>query len=234
MEGKRPAVFQQLSIAKGCNPFTFGCGTFILCTIGLFVVSAIFIGITTPGTTTDWHTNNHQTLRIPTERGIQETVHIDVGSSISGKWATQGLDLTLDGPANDVTGAVPEKGPDWSEQISVQCPGNGACPTGEEMILDGTFTVPYVEGPVSQTVTGHIAGTVYWPHDLGNGTFDTKSTDVDVVVQLVLGTLSPYDAFMRGPDGFADAAWLSFGLGALLALMLAIRFHLFLRRQFLS
>ena len=227
---KRSGMFQQLSTVKGCRPFTLGCLTFVLLLVGLFIFFAVFEGLTTLGVNTDWNTNNHQTIRMRTERGVMETVHIGIGQSIQGNWATQGLQLSISG--NVGSGVVPFKDVSWPQQITVKCPGgNTLCPTGGPMVLDGSFTVPDIAGPAAQTVTGHITGTVYWPRDLGNGTFDTKSTDVDVTVQMVLGTFSPYEAFMRGQDSISYAGWTSFGIAIIVAVYLAIRYRIFLKRQ---
>jgi hypothetical protein len=153
--------------------------------------------------------------------GMASTGYLRVGRSVSGLWATRGLDLRFDEPVPGldrmVTVTAPRP-PAWGETITVvERRGQGRANQGTTIPI--TFEVPDQGPPVGATLSGRIEGDVIAPRLSENSQFNTTTERVDVPIRLIVvpGYELWWDRFVNGAAMFFDEdRWLLVSIGALL------------------
>lgn len=142
------------------------------------------------------------------------TITVNAGSSVEGDWATSGVTLSLNSPANFSTQLVAAQDPNWSDSISTS-----SSSPDSEVLLSGSFTIPSNIDANTQSITGAITGNVLFPEDDGFFYQNTlKSLNIPVQVTLV----SASEVFL----GTQLPLYLAAGLGMLLLLMLPVFFRI--------
>jgi hypothetical protein len=126
--------------------------------------------------------------RLKVAAGTTASWYVQAGRSVSGLWATPGLDLTLEqdlgerGSTFVVTDARPQN---WGETITiVERRGQGR--TNQETIVPATFAVPTTLPPGGTVIDGLITGQVTAPRLSDSGQFNTSTDVIDMPVQLVI------------------------------------------------
>ena len=162
-----------------------------------------------------------QAVQLKIAPGMASTWYLQTGRSVSGLWATPGLDLTLDA---DLAGAVREftvtapRGQSWGETITVvERRGQGR--TNQETVVPATFEAPAALPPAGTVLSGRIAGPITAPRLAENSQFNTTTERVDLPVKLVV--VADYELWI---GRFADAVsmlfdedrWLLVTIGSLL------------------
>lgn len=155
-------------------------------------------------------------------QGSSSAWYIQAGRSVSGLWATPGLELTLDqdlegaGRQFPVTGARPQS---WGETITiVERRGQGRA--NQTMVVPATFEARSSLPPTGTVLGGHITGQVTAPRLSETSQFNTTTESIDVPVRLlVVSTPSLWlDRFENAVGMYFDEErWLLVTIGALLA-----------------
>ncbi|GHO93670.1 hypothetical protein KSF_037180 [Reticulibacter mediterranei] len=154
---------------------------------------------------------NGKTLKITAARGETVTIAIQVSGTIAGYWATDGIQLTLNGVNTPLTIVAPKERT-WGSTISTKLSA-----TDETATVSGNFTVPSsIGGPEQRTISGTLSGTISYPS--GGFMFSTKTYDVNVPVQLQLEPQSS-TFWSGGRIFFTASAGLEILCGILLALL---------------
>jgi hypothetical protein len=154
--------------------------------------------------------------------GSSSAWYIQAGRSVSGLWATPGLELSLDqeiegaGRRFAVTGARPQS---WGETITiVERRGQGRA--NQTMVMPATFEAQSSLPPAGTALDGHITGQVTAPRLSETSQFNTTTESIDVPVRLVVvSTPSLWlDRFQNAVGMYFDEErWLLVTIGALLA-----------------
>jgi len=154
--------------------------------------------------------------------GAPSAWYLDAGRSVSGLWATPGLELSLDqdlagaGRTFAVTGARPQS---WGETITiVERRGQGRA--NQVTVVPATFDAPKTLPPAGTVVDGHISGQITAPRLSESSQFNTTTEAVDVPVRLVVVSTPELwlDRFVNAFAMYADGdRWLLVTIGALLA-----------------
>jgi hypothetical protein len=154
---------------------------------------------------------NGKTLKIIAARGETITIAIQVSGTIAGYWATDGLQLTLNGVNTPLTVVAPKER-DWGSTISTKMSA-----TDETATVSGDVMLPSsISGPEQRTVSGTLSGTISYPS--GGFLFSTKTLDVNVPVQIQLEPQSS-TFWSDGRIFFIASAGLEILCGILLALL---------------
>jgi hypothetical protein len=156
---------------------------------------------------------NGKTLKITAARGETVTIAIQVSGTIAGYWATDGIQLTLNG-VNTSLEVVAPKERTWGSTISTKM-----SETDETATVSGNVTLPSsIGGPEQRSISGTLSGLISYPY--GGFLFSTKTLDVNVPVQLQLEPQS--STFWSGGHPFFIAfAGLEILCGGLLVLLAA-------------
>jgi hypothetical protein len=190
--------------------------------LALLVVNpiALYLEGRAAGPTVDAQAGEPPELKVAP--GASSAWYIMTGHSVSGLWATPGLDLMLDqdvegaGRTFAVTGARPQS---WGETITiVERRGQGRA--NQPTVVPATFDAPRSLPPVGTVLTGRIAGQVTAPRLSESSQFTTTTENVDLPVRLVV--VSSTDLWLdRLVNAFKmyfdDDRWLLVTIGALLA-----------------
>jgi hypothetical protein len=133
--------------------------------------------------------------------------YLQTGRSVSGLWATPGLELTLDqglgtsGRSFVVTAPRPQS---WGETITiVERRGQGRA--NQATIVPATFAPTPGLPPTGTVLDGRITGQVTTPRLAEAGQFNTSTDSVELPVQLVV--VSQLDLWQ---DRFLSAFWMLF------------------------
>jgi hypothetical protein len=159
--------------------------------------------------------------RLKVAAGAASAWYLQTGRSVSGLWATPGLELTLDhelegtGRTFTVTGARPQS---WGETITiVERRGQGRA--SQQTILPASLEAPAALPPPGTVLDGHIAGQVTAPRLSESAQFTTATEDVNLPVKLVVVSWPQLwlDRFVNACRMFFDEdRWLLVTIGALL------------------
>lgn len=154
--------------------------------------------------------------------GTSTTWYLVTGRSVSGLWATPGLELSLaqevDG-AGSTFGVTAPRSQTWGETITiVERRGQGR--SNQETVVPATFVAPATLPSAGTVLEGRIAGQVTAPRLTENSQFNTTTQTVDLPVRLVV--VSTYDLWV---DQFWNALrmffdedrWLLVTIGAILS-----------------
>jgi hypothetical protein len=147
--------------------------------------------------------------------------YLQTGRSVSGLWATPGLELALDQEIAGadqqfiVTAARPQS---WGETITiVERQGQGRA--HQVTIVPATFETPDELPPAGTVLDGQIVGQVIVPRLTETSEFNTISEEIRLPVQLVVvsGPELWLDRFVNAVRMFFDEdRWLLVTIGALL------------------
>ena len=153
--------------------------------------------------------------------GTGSAWYLDVGRSVSGLWATPGLELKLDqesaglARSHEVTAPRPQG---WGETITiVERRGQGR--TNQPTLIPARFDAPSELPPTGTVLTGHVLGQVTAPRLSENSQFNTASQSVDVPIRLVVVSMPEllFDRFSHAVAMYFDGdRWLLVTIGALL------------------
>lgn len=154
--------------------------------------------------------------------GASATWYLLTGRSVSGLWATPGLDLSLaqelDG-AGTTFGVTAPRAQTWGETITiVERRGQGR--SNQETVVPATFAAPDSLPSAGTVLEGRIAGQVTAPRLSENSQFNTTTQNVDFPVRLVVvSTLDLWvDRFWNTLRMFFDEdRWLLVTIGAILS-----------------
>ena len=159
--------------------------------------------------------------RLKIAPGASATWYLQTGRSVSGLWATLGLELTLAQPISPAGGTFTVTAPrsqSWGETITVvERRGQGRA--NQETIVPATFEAPNDLPPVGTVLAGQIAGQVTAPRLTESSQFNTTTQSVDLPVQLVVvsGLDLWVDRFENAVRMFFDEdRWLLVTIGAIL------------------
>jgi hypothetical protein len=126
--------------------------------------------------------------RLKIAPGMASTWYLRTGRSVSGLWATPGLELTLAEPvegAGGTFGVTAPRSQTWGETITiVERRGQGR--SNQETVVPATFEAPAGLPPAGTVLDGRIAGEVTAPRLTESSQFNTTSQSVDLPVQLVV------------------------------------------------
>ena len=160
--------------------------------------------------------------RLKIAAGTSAAWYLQTGRSVSGLWATPGLELTLDqdlgGAGSAFTVAAPRP-QGWGETITiVERRGQGRA--NQETIVLATFEAPANLPSAGTIFHGRIVGHVMAPRLNESGQFSTSTESIDLPVQIEV--VSGFDLWL---DRFGSAVqmyfkedrWLLVTIGALLA-----------------
>jgi hypothetical protein len=153
--------------------------------------------------------------------GMSSAAYLRVGRSVSGLWATRGLDLRFDEPVpgldRSVTVTAPRP-PAWGETITVvERRGQGRANQGTTIPI--TFQAPDPGPPAGTILAGRVEGDVIAPRLSENSQFTTTTERVDVPIRLIVVPSYElwWDRFVNAADMFFDEdRWLLVSIGALL------------------
>jgi hypothetical protein len=153
--------------------------------------------------------------------GASSAWYIQAGRSVSGLWATSGLELTLDhdidgaGHQFVVSGSRPQS---WGETITiVERRGQGR--SNQALVIPASFDAPGSLPPTGTELDGHVSGQVTAPRLSETSQFNTTTETVDVPIRLVVvSTPSLWlDRFVNAVRMYFDEErWLLVTIGALL------------------
>lgn len=190
-------------------------------TLALLVVNpvALYLEGRPAGPTVD--ASSPTPARLKVAAGASASWYIHAGRSVSGLWATPGLELTLDqeldgaGAAFPVTAARPQG---WGETITiVERRGQGRA--NQDTVLLATFTAPGALPPSGTVIGGKIAGQVTAPRLSESSQFSTTTEGIEAPVQLVVVSAPELwlDRFGNSLQMFfLEDRWLLVTIGALL------------------
>jgi hypothetical protein len=159
--------------------------------------------------------------RLKIAPGTAATWYLLTGRSVSGLWASPGLELTL---AEELAGAgsaftvTAPRLQSWGETITiVERRGQGR--VNQETLLPTMFEAPAELPPAGTVLEGRIAGEILVPRLSENSQFNSVTERVDVPVHLVVvsGSELWLDRFGNSVRMFFDEdRWLLVTIGALL------------------
>ena len=162
-----------------------------------------------------------ETARLKVAAGMASTWYLQTGRSVSGLWATPGLELTLAQPlegAGGTFGVTAPRAQVWGETITiVERRGQGRA--NQETVVPATFAPPSDLPPAGTVLDGRIAGQVTAPRLTESSQFNTTTQRVDLPVQLVVvsGLDLWLDRFENALRMFFDEdRWLLVTIGAIL------------------
>ncbi len=160
--------------------------------------------------------------RLKVAAGTEASWYLLTGRSVSGLWATPGLELTLD---QELAGAdrsfmvTAPRSQSWGETITiVERRGQGRA--NQETLVLATFAAPGTLPSAGAVLSGRITGEVQAPRLNESGQFSTTTEAVMLPVQLVVVSVPELwlDRFGNGVAMFlVDDRWLLVTIGALLA-----------------
>lgn len=160
--------------------------------------------------------------RLKVAAGATSGWYVQAGRSVSGIWASPGLELTLDqdvdgaGRTFPVTGARQQS---WGETITiVERRGQGRANQVTE--IPATFDAPRGLPPTGTELAGRISGQVTAPRLSESSQFNSTTETIDVPVRLVVVSTSELwlDRFTNSVGMYLDEdRWLLVTIGALLA-----------------
>jgi hypothetical protein len=159
--------------------------------------------------------------RLKIAPGMSATWYLQTGHSVSGLWATPGLDLSLTeavagvGSPFTITGSRSQS---WGETITiVERRGQGRA--NQETIVSATVAAPAELPPAGTVLHGRIAGEITAPrlNESGQFTTTTQSVDHPVELEVVSGLDLWLDRFSNALRMFFDGdRWLLVTIGAIL------------------
>jgi hypothetical protein len=159
--------------------------------------------------------------RLKVAPGASATWYLQTGRSVSGLWATPGLDLTLVQSLPDVGRTISvtaPRSPTWGETITiVERRGQGRA--NQATIVPATFEAPATLPPAGTVLDGRLAGQVTAPRLTETSQFNTTTESVNLPVQLVVvsGMDLWLDRFESSLGMFFDEdRWLLVTIGAIL------------------
>lgn len=159
--------------------------------------------------------------RLKVAAGTAASWYVESGRSVSGLWATPGLELTLDQEldgAGTTFAVTAPRSQSWGETITiVERRGQGR--SNQETVLLATFAAPSALPPSGTVIEGRIAGQVTAPRLSESSQFNTTTEGIDVPVQLVVVSAPELwlDRFWNSLRMFfLDDRWLLVTIGALL------------------
>jgi hypothetical protein len=160
--------------------------------------------------------------RLKVAPGASSAWYVQAGRSVSGLWASPGLELTLDqdlpsaGRTFAVAGPRPQS---WGETITiVERRGQGR--SRQQTVVPATFEAPSSLPPAGTVLDGRITGQVTAPRLSESSQFNTTTESVDLPVRLVVVSAPELwlDRFVNALGMLADEdRWLLVTIGALLA-----------------
>jgi len=162
-----------------------------------------------------------ETPRLKVAPGMASTWYLQTGRSVSGLWATPGLELTLTQPLEGTEGTFGVTAPrsqGWGETITiVERRGQGRA--NQETVVPATFQAPSGLPPAGSVLDGRIAGQVTAPRLTESSQFNTTTQRVDLPVQLVV--VSGSDLWLDRVGNalrmfFDEDRWLLVTIGAIL------------------
>lgn len=189
--------------------------------LALFVVNplSLYLEGRAAGPTVETGADVPSTLKIAP--GMSATWYVQTGRSVSGLWASPGLDLTLADPAGSIAGTFSVTAPrpqSWGETITiVERRGQGRA--NQETVVPATFEAPADLPPAGTVIGGRIAGQVMAPRLSENSQFTTTTQSIDIPVQLVV--VSGFDLWLERMGNalrmfFDEDRWLLVTIGAIL------------------
>jgi hypothetical protein len=147
--------------------------------------------------------------------------YVQSGRSVSGLWASPGLELTLEQELDGVGSHLVVTAPrpqGWGETITiVERRGQGR--SNQETVLPATFPAQTLLPPAGTVIEGRITGQVTAPRLSESSQFNTTTDQIDVPVQLVV--VSPPELWLDRFQNslgmfFQEDRWLLVTIGALL------------------
>jgi hypothetical protein len=160
--------------------------------------------------------------RLKVAPGASSTCYVQDGRSVSGLWASPGLELALDqdlpgaGRTFAVTAARPQS---WGETITiVERRGQGRA--NQQTVVPATFEAPSSLPPTGTVLDGRISGQLTAPRLSESSQFNTTTEDVNLPVRLVVVSTPELwlDRFVNALRMYTDEdRWLLVTIGALLA-----------------
>jgi hypothetical protein len=191
-------------------------------TLALLVVNpvALYLEGRPAGPTVDVAASTPARLKVAA--GTAAFWYVQSGRSVSGLWATPGLELTLDQELNGAGASFAVTAPrpqSWGETITiVERRGQGR--SNQETVLLATFAAPSDLPPSGTVIDGRIAGQVTAPRLSENSQFTTTTESIDVPIQLVVVSTPELwlDRFDNSVRMFLqEDRWLLVTIGALLS-----------------
>jgi hypothetical protein len=183
---------------------------------------ALYLEGRAAGPIVDAHATDAPQLKIAA--GATSAWYLDVGRSVSGLWATSGLEMTLDQAPPDSNGSgqtfvvTAPRPQSWGETITiVERRGQGRA--NQEMLVPAQLDAPSSLPPAGTVMTGHIAGQVTAPRLSESSQFNTVSERIDMPVRLVVVSMPALllDRFSHAVEMYFDEdRWLLVTIGALL------------------
>jgi hypothetical protein len=160
--------------------------------------------------------------RLKVAPGASSAWYVQDGRSVSGLWASPGLELALDQdlPGAGRTFAVTAQRPQsWGETITiVERRGQGRA--NQQTVVPATFAAPSSLPPTGTVLDGRISGQLTAPRLSESSQFNTTTEDVNLPVRLVVVSTPELwlDRFVNALRMYADEdRWLLVTIGALLA-----------------
>jgi hypothetical protein len=159
--------------------------------------------------------------RLKVSTGSEVSWYLLTGRSVSGLWASPGLELTLEeeipGAGSSFTLTAPRV-QSWGETITiVERRGQGRA--NQETLVPATFQAPGSMPASGSVLAGRISGQVQAPRLNETGQFSTTTEAVDLPVHLVVVSMPELwlDRFVSALGMFfVDDRWLLVTIGALL------------------
>ncbi|MCC6177304.1 MAG: hypothetical protein IT305_18550 [Chloroflexi bacterium] len=191
--------------------------------LALLVVNplALYFEGRAPGPTVTTPTSGPTRIKIAA--GETSTWYVMPGHSITGLWATPGLELVLNDPPPGVgqrTTVTSTRPPGWGETITIVQRG-GRSRTGQETVVPGSFTAPAELPEDGAVVHGRLTGQITAPRlTEGSSQFVIAADAVDIPVELevVSWPAFQWDRFVHSVEMFFSAdRWLTVSIGALIA-----------------
>jgi hypothetical protein len=146
-------------------------------------------------------------VRLKIAPHMQADWYLQTGRSVSGLWATPGLELTLDQDVGASDGSFVVTAPrpqSWGETITiVERRGQGRA--NQATNIPATFVPAPGLPPTGTVLDGRITGQVTAPRLAEAGQFNTSTDSVEIPVQLVV--VSQLDLWL---DRFVNAFWMLF------------------------
>lgn len=170
--------------------------TFLIQGRGLILFVALFVALTClisfkghAESYTHYSTFSNVSLDITAAPGQEISVTIIAGQSLNGFWASPGLNFTLDSPANFFTPVVAPHDDKWSHFIQTD-----ADHSDEEIVMDGSFTVPTPDTAGTSVLRGKVSGAITYPISQGSTYYRDQVTTLSIPV--VIHLISPLTAFV--------------------------------------
>jgi hypothetical protein len=160
--------------------------------------------------------------RLKVAAGSSSAWYVQDGRSVSGLWASPGLELALDqdlpGAGHTFAVAAP-RAQSWGETITiVERRGQGRA--NQQTVVPATFEAPSSLPPTGTVINGRISGQLTAPRLSESSQFNTATEDVDLPVRLVVVSTPELwlDRFVNALRMYThEDRWLLVTIGALLA-----------------